>query len=611
MPCCKCRAVSAAIVTFLCLIACQAPAVAAGFSVAPDGNDANTGLAGDPFATPGRAQLAVRDLVAKGLTERVTVTLHGGTYRLEEPLRFGVGDGGTAGHAVIWHRAAGEQVTFSGGRPITGWVAGHDGIWRAPVPEAKAGTWSFRELFVNGVRRPRARYPNDGFLRVKQAGPDRRTSLMADPNAFPPLTPGYDVELVFLHDWSVSRIPVAQGDYATGAITLAHRVGASAPQFAIGNFEAHPRFFLENDPVFLDAPGEWLLHAESGWLLYRPLPGETIESIEVVAPYANALVVVEGDEAGGAPVRNLHFAGIEFEHAAWPLPASGYAGIQAGFYEVRKEGQTAISDGPAPAAVSFALADGCSVTDAVVRHAGGSGIAFGPRTTNCVLARSVVSDVSVNGIILGEGASRTVGGLPWWEAVPDQVATGNLVEDCLIEHCGEQCYGGVGIWAGLTAGTTIRRNLVRNLPYTGISIGWRWNSAATPARQNRIEGNHIHDVMQLLSDGGGIYTLGAQPQTAIVGNVIHSIGAGAGRAESNGMFLDEGTTGFTIEGNTIYDTQQPPLRFHRAGVNLVRGNTLALPHGVPPVRYGATPESNVGFENNMLVPAAQFVPPEP
>jgi hypothetical protein len=57
--------------------------------------------------------------------------------------------------------------------------------------------------------------------------------------------------------------------------------------------------------------------------------------------------------------------------------------------------------------------------------------------------------------------------------------------------------------------------------------------------------------VQVLSDGGGIYTLGCQPGTQLRGNLIHDVPLNAGRAESNGMFLDEGSDGITIQGNAI------------------------------------------------------------
>lgn len=583
---------------------------AAELFVAPTGNDTNPGTADAPFATPARAQAAGRQLVAGGLKEPVTVTVRGGTYRLAKPLEMTVADGGTVEHAVTWRAAAGERVVFSGGKMLTGGKVWPDGLWRVEQAEAQVGG-KFRELFVNGARRPRARFPNDGYLRVKEAGADKRTTFTTDPNVLPAIRPMGDAELVFLHDWSVSRVPIKAVDPAGGMVALSAPIGAGDSHFAIDNFEPHPRFFLENDPAVFDVPGEWFFDRPTGLLVYHPLPGETAETIEAVVPVSPALVVVRGDGATGTPVRNLHFAGIEFEHAAWLLPERGFAEVQAGFYEQRSDAGASMSPDPIPAAVSFQVAEGCSVTDGAVRHVGGSGVEFGSRCRGCLLARTVVQDVSADGVILGEGGARRVGEQAWWRSAPEQVPTGNVVEDCLVERCGVQFFGAVGVWAGLNNGLAVRRNLVRDLPYTGVSLGWQWDPTPTPARENRVERNHIYGVMKVLSDGGGIYTLGLQPGTVLAGNLIHGVPVHAGRAESDGMFLDEGTTGLLIEGNVIYDIEGPPLRFHQAGANLVRGNTMTLSGAAVPVRYNSTPEANVRLEGNATPPNEGFAAPEP
>ena len=160
--------------------------------------------------------------------------------------------------------------------------------------------------------------------------------------------------------------------------------------------------------------------------------------------------------------------------------------------------------------------------------------------------------------------------------------------------------GSVGLWIGMAHHTTVAHNQIRHLPYTGVSVGWMWNPTPTPCHHNQIKHNNIHDVMQVLSDGGGIYTLGRQPGTVLRGNRIHSIPLNLGRAEFNGMFLDEGTTDLVIEQNLIYDIARSPLRFHRAGKNLVRENHLVVKAGLPPVRYNATPEENIRLEDNTI-----------
>jgi hypothetical protein len=105
--------------------------------------------------------------------------------------------------------------------------------------------------------------------------------------------------------------------------------------------------------------------------------------------------------------------------------------------------------------------------------------------------------------------------------------------------------------------------------------------------------------MQLLSDGGAIYTLGRQPGSRLGFNNIHDISRNAGRAESNGMFLDEGTADFTIDFNLIVDTFQPPLRFHRAGKNLVENNFFSRNKEKPElVTYNSTPKENITLKQN-------------
>lgn len=133
------------------------------FYVSPQGSDQWSGTLPDPapdgtdgpFASLGQARLALRAM-ARDMDRRVV--LRAGTYHLEEPLALGPEDSGTAAHPVVYTAAAGERVILSGGRPVTGWQRGEDGIWRAPVPDAQA--WDFRQLRVGDERQRLARFPN-------------------------------------------------------------------------------------------------------------------------------------------------------------------------------------------------------------------------------------------------------------------------------------------------------------------------------------------------------------------------------------------------------------------------------------------------------------------
>ncbi len=169
-------------------------------------------------------------------------------------------------------------------------------------------------------------------------------------------------------------------------------------------------------------------------------------------------------------------------------------------------------------------------------------------------------------------------------------------------------YGAVGIWVGL-ANATIEKNELRDLPYTGISVGWMWNPTPTNCGNHLIANNHIHHIMQALSDGAGIYTLGRQPGTILRRNWIHDVPVNAGKAESNGIFMDQGSTDMTIESNTIHNIAKSPIRFHQAGENVLRNNTLVVPPGTPPLRFNKTKPEVIKVESaNVIEHAGKWEP---
>lgn len=588
-------------------------AAAAEFHVAPDGNDRGPGTAAEPFASLGRAQHAVRQMVAEGLQADVTVWVQGGRYGLDQPLEFGPQDGGTDEFSVSYQACAGTRPIISGGRLLRGWTVADNGLWEVELPEVKSGAWRFRQLFVNDLPAVRARHPNQGYFRAEKVGADRRTNFQyaaGDLRNVPDLA---QVELVFLHDWSISRVPVRTIDETTRTLTVVNKVGGPGTWTNMDWFEKQPRYFLENSREYLDAPGEWHLDTAAGVLRYHPHPGQTPDTVRVVAPFAPQLVAVRGDVERNRPVKNLHLVGLTFAHSGWSPPGGIYWGRQACTYWTADMPEGLSHREADPAAVQFELAQACSFRDGAVQQVGASGLWLGRGCRDCRASGTLVTDSGGNGIMVGEGQSRRVGEEAWWQAVPQQAAVGNQVADCLVQRCGQELFGAVGIWVGLAGQTTIANNTVRNVPYTGVSIGWMWWNPAnrpepeqTPCEQTHVIDNHLHHVMQTLSDGGGIYALGSQPGSALRGNMIHDVPANVGRAESNGMFLDQGTGQFVIEENVIYHIDRSPLRFHKGWINTVRNNVLEVGPGVPPVRYNDTKQERITLENNRIVERGQI-----
>jgi hypothetical protein len=543
----------------------------------------------------------VRAQIAKGLTRNIEVLLSQGTHTIDRPLVLGPEDSGTDRHSVTWRAADRGLTIISGGVEFSGWEEGPSGLWKAPIPPALRQRPPFRQLYYSCYWLPRTRHPNEGYLRAARVGDDRRSSFQVADGDLPALPDVRGVELVFLHDWSITRSPIRSFDPATGKLTLSEAIAPQSRWAAMDWFEKQPRYFLENAPVFLDTPREWYADWSEGFLHYHPRKGQRRERFAVIAPLTDQLLVVQGTPE--RPVRNLHFVGLHFRHAGWRPRNNLYWGRQAcTSFMLDGKGHHEAD----PAALQFVFAEGCSVRKASIRQCGGSGIWLGRECRSNTIQDTTVSLVGGNGIMIGEGQTRkSSNGRPWWESAPDQCASANTVEDCGVYRCGEEMFGAVGIWVGLAAKTRITHNSVGNQPYTGISLGWMWWNPqsrpaprVTPARENVVAYNHVANVMQKLSDGGGIYILGNQPGSVLRGNRIHSIPRNVGRAESNGMFLDQGTGSFTVEDNLIYDVNRSPFRFHKGWTNIVRNNTVRLPEGVPLVRYNDTVQARINVQNN-------------
>ena len=526
------------------------------FHVSAGRSDTGTGTRDKPFDTLGRAQQAVRRKIAAGLSGDVTVVVAGGVYELAEPLVFGPADSGTRQHAITYAAADNERAVVSGGRRITGWKRAKGELWTADVAEVKAGRWHFRQLFVDGRRARRARTPNAddkaSYLQLTGA------ALAGDLKTYQLRLPSgqvrnwrniQDVEIVVHGNWAINRKRLREADTKTGTITLAPPHAKAIPW----NRPGKGKFcYLENAAEMLDRPGEWYLDRLTGVLTYWPRAGEDMATARVVAPVLRRLVEIVGKP--DAPVRNLHFRGIRFEHTAWPLPAGGYHGIQACHYSTA---------GPKPAgrrwwgiepAIFCEYVDAVSFIDGAIAHIGGSGAYFSTGARNCRIVGNHVHDVAANGVMLAGPNDEKL------------VPKGNHISNNYVHSTGVEYFGACAIWVGFAQGTTIAHNLVHDTPYTGISVGWQWNPSPTACKGNLIEANHVYDVMKTLADGGCIYTLGYQPGTVLRGNLLHDVHRSAhthGGAPNNGIFIDEGSKGFLFERNVIYNTNGRPLRFNQ------------------------------------------------
>jgi len=279
------------------------PTSAVNFYVSPTGADSNSGTsASQPFLTLSAAQQAVRNQVAKSITENVTVNLADGIYSLSTPLKFTSQDSGSNGFSVNW---VGPGATISGGLKVTGWTAGSNGVYSANVP---TGTKS-RNLYVNGkasnfARKKIANRKDMTFtstsLKWTSSSYDWMTSTQGIANAevrfinsftdrYAPIKSVGNKELVMKQNWWFNN----NWGYDT--------VAKPNADFGV---------WVQNALALLAEGGQFYLDSSAGKVYYKPLSGEDMSTAETYLAILDTLVAVGGTY--DAPAHDISFSGISF-----------------------------------------------------------------------------------------------------------------------------------------------------------------------------------------------------------------------------------------------------------------------------------------------------------
>lgn len=542
--------------------------------------------------------MALRLREQNRVTGTINIVVRGGRYELVRPLEFGPED-----RDLLISAYEGEEPIFDGSLRITGWeVSEINGTpcWVADVSR-QLEFMTPRSLFANNERRPRSRYPKEGWLTMEEV-PDLshldNFALFDGSSRFRVREGDFStewknrqsIEAVVNHLWIEERMPVQTYDAETRMMRSTHSSIFTLRNKEWMDKEPNARYYWENVFEALSEPGQWYCDTEGGKLYYLPKEGETPENTEIRLPHLKQLLRIHGNDETGDLVRGIHFEGITFQNTDW-TPAEGWAK----WWDPRRpehEWKTkdsfqhfdlsewnrsspwkpgtkfaAVPQGAhdLPGAISYEFARDCSFTNCKVQRIGFYAIDVRHASSFLRFSGNQISDIGGGGIKLdgsnakGNPAHRT-----------HRIYFG----DNKLIHCGQVYSSAIGVFILHSGYNRIEYNEITEQKYTAISVGWQWDYDENCAGQNLIQYNRISKIgLGIMSDLGCIYTLGYIPGTVIRGNVCSD--ARSNHYGGNGIYLDEGSSGIRVEGNLVYNTGTL-VHEHWGRQNVIMNNVFAF-----------------------------------
>ncbi len=576
------KATSALLSMFLALSGSLCMAEPVHIYASPDGLSPHEAL---------REAREMRRLHKVGEMDTIFIHLEAGTYYLGETLLLRPEDSGTpTSPTIIVGNSYGQRSVLSGGMPLNFAKNAENGIMRS-MPIVGRRKIDVRQLWKGFHKLPHASLVLlDSMVQMVDFRKNEREIWIPREAFEPVLASGSEdevmnLEMIVHQRWAIAILRVK--DYKVDGDVV--KLTFIEPESRLEFEHPWPQPVVDEDRgdgvrvtssfnllggASLLKPGTWYQDNLSGDIIYQPAEtmsykdavltfGPEGEEAPVVAPVLETLVEVSGSLE--RPVHDVIFQNVSFQHAAWTRPSrQGHVTLQGGMYLLDAyklevpglpekeylENQAWIERPEAAVTVRGGLRinfEGCEFT-----HLGATGLDYVWADSACVVKSCHFHDIGGTALALGAFPDRGFEThVPFRPANLQELCTDFLITDNLIEDVTNEDWGCVGIGAGYVADCIIEHNIVRDVNYSGICVGWGWTPLDSGMKNNHIRGNKVCRFAKMLYDAGGIYTLSYMPGSTIEDNIIDEIYPPKYATNLRGfyIYLDEATDGVTIRNN--------------------------------------------------------------
>lgn len=636
------------------------PLAAADFYVAVNGNDrwsgrlaAPNGARTDgPFATLEQAQMAVREL-KKTRRSDIEVAIGGGVYSRTRTFLLGLEDSAWPGQVISYVAAKGETPILLASAPLGPWEqvdppripdTSRGKVYRAAAKaildlRRAAGLPSGLGLAPDPVYQNRIHslYGPKGALRRSQSkgfraspeGAERDRNFWLTNMLFPAGAlgaygdpSGLELRIIPTFYWAMNLLPLA------GLDPLARRLATAMPAtypMTPNHFADRDSAFLENAPEDLDEDGEWFYDGSTQSIYLLNALGRPIG---IRAPVLVELVRIEGQvraaEAYDTPVRGIRLCGLTFSQGE---RVGTWGGSGLGLQH-----DWEFWDRPS-ALVRLRAAESCRIEDCRFIDSAHAGMRLDLHAVSNRAQGNLFEKLGGTAILLaGYGPGDK------------DVNFGNEISDNEIHEIGQAYWGSPALMIWQSGRNQVKNNHIHHVPYSGIvvsgrvgfsegtrfpraecsaTVRWadvkaRFGENPRPAldswwamepilhgRGNLIARNDIHQVMERLGDGNGIYISGTGGGNLVRENYLHD---NSGRYMNAVIRNDDNQHGSTFDGNIVARSGGWGEGVINKGSNHLVNNLFFDLHGNDSHRaylvLNTTDQSGSTFSNNVLVARA-------